>query len=81
MSTELLAQMVELTSVKLAGQGLRKPIDVTRPGYLTGERAGSGGVDVARARRDVPSAATEGPDPSYGRAIGMLRSTAKPVAA
>lgn len=37
--TELLAQLVEVTSVSTAGRQLRKPIEVTRPDTL---RASSG---------------------------------------
>lgn len=68
MSTELLAQMVELTSVGLAQKRLEQAIQVPRPDWVTQARSGGG---------DQPAG---GSNP-YTAAIGRLLAAPAPRAA
>jgi hypothetical protein len=69
--TELLAQLVEVTSVGVAQRALKNPIEIPRPGYVRpdGQAATFGGSDPQQDTR--PAAA---PD-AFARGISLLAST------
>lgn len=65
---ELLAQLIEVTSIGVAEMKLQKPITVPRP-----QQPEPGDAE----HLDSPAAGEDGPNP-YSAAIGALRSSARP---
>jgi hypothetical protein len=63
---ELMALLIEITSVTAAGKQLRKPIQVPRP--------------KSDKQRGPVHPRANGQNPAYGRAVGVLASTARPKA-
>ena len=91
MTTELLAQVLELTSVMAARKQLKKPISVPRPKHIEQARdaaaawTGPRGDRDARPAQDRDSVAAQpvqvrpGGDPAFAKGIDVLRRTAKVV--
>lgn len=73
MTNELLAQLIEVTSVGVAGMKLRKHITVPRPAHLTPEGRASAAHDT-----DMRELASEprGPQQSgFDKAFALLAAT------
>lgn len=68
---ELMALLIEVTSVAAAGRQLRKPIDIPRP---TKRRRGRVHPDHAHVGGSAP-----GHDRSYGHAVAVLAGSARAV--
>ena len=87
---QLLALLIEVVSIKVAGKGLKKPIDIPRPGKGKNgsKRQGTDQPDTVRQtpegglRRPVPPPSQQGrPDPvrdqAFKAGIAVLRNTTK----
>jgi hypothetical protein len=62
---ELMALLIEVTSISAAGKQLRKPVTIPRPKSSKSNRQAD---DRARA---------EGRDPAYGRAVSVLAQSSR----
>lgn len=69
MQTELLAQLIEVTSVGVAQRALKDPIEIPRPGHVRPEQGSTTGA--WGGSQDTPAA----PSSAYSQAIGVLAGT------
>ena len=84
MTTELLAQVLEVTSIMAARKVLKKEFKVPRPGHVNAAAARWDGPRGDRDAVRVPVVAHDGAaigvrDPAYDHAIGVFRKTARVV--